>query len=83
MNIMVWIMMRSPILLVRYYFVIFFRSLLFLAERIFIDFSGIPRRSISRFHFSMAFIFYQLLLPSGPLAPSSHEIRCNPANRSS
>jgi hypothetical protein len=27
-------------------------------------------------------MFYQLLLPSGPLAPSSHKIRCNPTNRS-
>jgi hypothetical protein len=31
----------------------------------------------------MAFIFYQLLLPSGILSPSSHEIRYNPTNRSS
>jgi hypothetical protein len=30
---------------------IFSRSLLFLAERPFIAFSGIPGRSISRFHF--------------------------------
>ena len=59
----------------------FFGSLLFLAERLFIAFSGIPERGISRFHF-MDFIFYQLLLPSGPLAPSSHEIRCNPKNSS-
>ena len=28
------------------------------------------------FHFPMAFIFYQLLLPPGPLAPSSHKTRC-------
>jgi hypothetical protein len=26
--------------------------------------------------------FASLLLPSGPLAPSSHEVRCNPVNRS-
>jgi hypothetical protein len=26
----------------------------------------------------MAFIFYQLLLPPGPLAPSSHKTKCNP-----
>jgi hypothetical protein len=27
--------------------------------------------------------FTSLLLPSGPLAPSSHKIRCSPENRSS
>jgi hypothetical protein len=37
---------------------------------------GSPGRSISRFSFPMAFIFYQLLLPPGPLAPSSHKTRC-------
>jgi hypothetical protein len=26
--------------------------------------------------------FTSLLLPSGPLAPSSHEVRCSPENRS-
>jgi hypothetical protein len=26
--------------------------------------------------------FTSLILPSGPLAPSSHEVRCNPENRS-
>jgi hypothetical protein len=39
---------------------------------------GSPGRSISRFSFPMAFIFYQLLLPPGPLAPSSHKTRCTP-----
>jgi hypothetical protein len=52
MNIIGWLMMRPPILLARSWFLLFFfGSLLFLAERLFIAFSGIPGRSISRFLF--------------------------------
>jgi hypothetical protein len=54
---------------------------LFLAEKLFIAFSGIPGRSISRFILRLL-SFTSLLLPSGPLAPSSHEVRCSPENRS-
>jgi hypothetical protein len=43
--------------------------------------AGIPGRSISRFILRLL-SFTSLLLPSGPLAPSSHEVRCNPENRS-
>jgi hypothetical protein len=72
---------ETPYPLVRSCFIIFFGSLLFLAEKPFIAFSGIPRRSISRLYFRLL-SFTILLLPSRPLAPSSHEIRCSPENRS-
>jgi hypothetical protein len=44
------LVMRSPILWLGRV-LLFFRVLLFLAEKPFIAFSGIPGRSISRFHF--------------------------------
>jgi hypothetical protein len=50
----------------------------FLTEKLFTAFSGIPGRSISKVSF-LAFNSCQLLLPSGPLAPSSHKARYNPS----
>jgi hypothetical protein len=50
----------------------------FLTEKIFTAFSGIPGRSISKVSI-LAFNSCQLLLPSGPLAPSSHKARYNPS----
>jgi hypothetical protein len=72
MNIMGWLVMRPPSSWLGLVLSFFFGSLLFLVERLFIAFSGIPGRGISRFYFFMAFISYQLLLPPGPLSPSSH-----------
>ena len=65
MNIIGRLVMRPPILLVRScFFVIFFGSLLFLIERPFIAFSGIPGWNISRFYFlwilSVTNCFYPL-----------------------
>jgi hypothetical protein len=79
MNIMGRLVMRPPILLVRsciYLFHFFLGSLSFLSRGFLLPSRGSPGRSISRFSFPMAFIFYQLLLPPGPLAPSSHKTRC-------
>ena len=50
----------------------------FLIEKLFIAFPGIPGQSISKVSF-LAFNSCQLLLPSGPLAPSSHKARYNPS----
>jgi hypothetical protein len=79
MNIMGRLVMRPPILLVRsciYLFHFFLGSLSFLSRGFLLPSRGSPGRSISRFYFPMAFIFYQLLLPPRPLAPSSHKTRC-------
>jgi hypothetical protein len=79
MIIMGRLVMRPPILLVRsciYLFHFFLGSLTFLSRGFLLPSRGSPGRSISRFYFPMAFIFYQLLLPPGPLAPSSHKTRC-------
>src|ERR1700722_17435996 len=79
MNIMGRLVMRPPILLVSsciYLFHFFLGSLSFLSRGFLLPSRGSPGRSISRFYFPMAFIFYQLLLPPGPLAPSSHKTRC-------
>jgi hypothetical protein len=82
MNIMGRLVMRPPILLVRsciYLFIIFLGSLSFLSRGFFCCLLGDPLGEASLgFHFSMAFIFYQLLLPPGPLTPSSHKTRCTP-----
>ena len=79
MNIMGRLVMRPPILLVRsciYLFIIFLGSLSFLWEA-FYCLLGDPLGEASLgFNFPMAFIFYQLLLPPGSLAPSSHKTRC-------
>jgi hypothetical protein len=48
----------------------------FFTEKLFIAFLGIRGRSISKVS-TLAFNFFQLLLPSGPLAPSSHKVRYN------
>jgi hypothetical protein len=68
-------------LLIRSSFIIFIgpscfllRSLLFLSRG---SLSEASRGFIIRL-----LSFASLLLPSRPLAPSSHEIRCNPENRS-
>jgi hypothetical protein len=50
----------------------------FLTEKLFTAFSGIPGRSISKVSI-LDFNSCQLLLPSRPLAPSSHEVRYNPS----
>jgi len=50
----------------------------FLTEKLFIAFSGIPGRSISKVS-TLAFNSCQLLLPSRPLARSSHKARYNPS----
>ena len=59
MDLIGWLVMRPPILWLGLVFYYFSGSLLFLAEKLFIAFSGIPGRSISRFH---SFCFY--LLPT-------------------
>jgi hypothetical protein len=50
----------------------------FLIEKLFTAFSGIPGRSISKVS-TLDFNSCQLLLPSGPLAPFSDEVRYNPS----
>jgi hypothetical protein len=46
----------------------------FLTKKLFTAFLGIPGRSISKVS-KLSFNSYELLLPSGPLAPT----RCNPS----
>jgi hypothetical protein len=50
----------------------------FLIGKLFTAFSRIPGRSISKVSI-LAFNSCQLLLPSGPLAHSSHKVRYNPS----
>ena len=50
----------------------------FVTENIFTAFLRVPGRSISKVS-TLAFNSCQLLLPSGPLAPSSHKVRYNPS----
>ena len=78
MNIMGQLVMRPPILLVRSCFIIIFlRVPLVSYQEAFYCLLGDPLGKASLgFNFPMAFIFYQLLLPPRPLAPSSHETRC-------
>ena len=73
------LVMRPPILLVRscFFFIIFLRVPLVSYRQAFYCLLGDPLGEASLgFHFFMDFIFYQLLLPPGPLAPSSHKTRC-------
>jgi hypothetical protein len=69
-------MMRPPILQLGLDFIILWVPL-FLAKKPFIAFSGIPGEASKGFVL-LDFIFCQLLLPSGPLAPSPHKVRYNP-----
>jgi hypothetical protein len=73
---LIGLVMRPPILQLGLV-LLFLWVPMFLVEKPFTAFSGIPGQSISRFH-SLASIFCQLLLPAGPLAPSSHKVRYNP-----
>jgi hypothetical protein len=81
MDLIGWLVMRPPILWLGLVLLFISGSLLFLVEKLFIAFSRIPGRSISRVYFRLLY-FTSLLLPSGPLTPFSHEIGCNPENRS-
>ena len=61
----------------RSWFIIFYGSLCFLL-RSFLLLSWGSLGEASQGFILLAFIFCQLLLPSGPLAPSSHKVRYNP-----
>jgi hypothetical protein len=77
MDLIGWLVMRPPILQLGLEFIYFMgpsffllRSLLFLSRD--------PLGEASEGFVLLDFIFFQLLLPSGPLSPSSHKARYNP-----
>jgi hypothetical protein len=80
MNLIGWLVMRPPILLTRSCSY-FSGPSCFLLRGFLLPSRG-SLGEASRGFVSRLLSFTKLLLPSGPLAPSSHEIRCNPTNRS-
>jgi hypothetical protein len=78
MNIMGQLVMRPPILLVRSCFINFLRVPLVSYGEAFYCLLGDPLGEAS-----LGFISYGFyLLPPRPLAPSSHETKCNPQRSS-
>jgi hypothetical protein len=77
MDLIGWLVMRPPILQLGLDFIIFYGSLCFLLRSLLFLSRGSLGEASEGF-ILLDFIFFQLLLPSGPLAPSSHKVRYNP-----
>jgi hypothetical protein len=77
MDLIGWLMMRPPILQLGLDLLFFHGSLCFLL-RSFLLLSRGSLGEASQGVILLVLIFCQLLLPSGPLAPSSHKVRYNP-----
>jgi hypothetical protein len=72
-----WLVMRPPILQLGLEFIYFMGPSFFLLRSLLLLYRG-SLCEASKGFVLLAFIFCQLLLPSGPLAPSSHKARYNP-----
>ena len=81
MDLIGWLVMRPPILQLGLDFLFFNGSLCFLLRSFLLLSRGSLGEASRGFIFRLL-SFTNLLLPSGPLAPSSHKIRCSPENRS-
>jgi hypothetical protein len=77
MDLRGWLRMRHPILQLGLDFIYFIGTSFFLLRSLLLLSRGYLREASGGF-FLLALIFFHLLLPSGPLAPSSHKARYNP-----
>jgi hypothetical protein len=77
MDLIGWLVMRPPILQLGLEFIYFMGPSFFLLRSLLLLSRGSLGEASEGF-LLLAFIFCQLLLPSGPLAPSSHKARYNP-----
>ena len=76
MDLIGWLVMRPPIHQLGLEFYLFYGSLLFLLRSLLLLSQGSLGKESQGL--ILDFNFFQLLLPSGPLAPSSHKARYNP-----
>jgi hypothetical protein len=81
MDLIGWLVMRPPILWLGLVLLFFLGPSCFLLRSLLLLSRG-SLGEASRGFILRLLSFTSLLLPSGPLAPSSHEIRCSPENRS-